>query len=94
MDGGVSFYVLFLRKLQELTSAAPLSLEQLQDLLEVVKPQLTAWLQRAAAEGRVKKLSKPVRYRWQAPQPSQPSMFGDDESLTSGAAVTVGMKSE
>jgi hypothetical protein len=51
----------------------------LQDRLDLTKPQLGAWLKRAVSEGQIKKLSKPIRYRWHGTRVEQPSMFGDDK---------------
>jgi predicted Rossmann fold nucleotide-binding protein DprA/Smf involved in DNA uptake len=74
----VGFYDLFLLRVKDLTAASPLTLEQLQDRLDLTTPQVGPWLKRALAEGQIEKLRKPVRYRWQGPLPRQPSMFGND----------------
>jgi hypothetical protein len=74
----LSFYDLFLFRVKNLTQGSPLTVDQLQDRLDLAKPQLGAWLQRAVSEGQIKKFSKPVRYRWQGTHLQQPSMFGDD----------------
>jgi predicted Rossmann fold nucleotide-binding protein DprA/Smf involved in DNA uptake len=58
----LSFYEIFLRRLGDLTSEAPLSLDDLLQRLDVSKTQMNDWLKRAEAEGRVNKLKKPVRY--------------------------------
>ena len=73
----MDFYDIFLRRMEGLTAIAALTPEELRDCLGLVKPQLGAWLKRAVVEGQVKKLSKPVRYRWQGTPPRQPFIFGD-----------------
>lgn len=78
----MDFYDIFLRRVESLTAIAALTPEQLRDCLGLAKPQLGAWLKRAVAEGQVKKLSKPVRYRWQGTPPRQPSIFGDSAGGT------------
>jgi predicted Rossmann fold nucleotide-binding protein DprA/Smf involved in DNA uptake len=75
----LGFYDLFLLRVKDLAATSPLTLEQLQDRLGLTKPQVGPWLKRAVAERQIKKLSKPVRYRWQGTPPLQPSMFGDDD---------------
>jgi predicted Rossmann fold nucleotide-binding protein DprA/Smf involved in DNA uptake len=69
------FYDLFLHRMESLAAEMPLDVEDLQRHLVVTKTQLNAWLKRAVAEERLKKLSKPVRYRWKGNGPSQTSMF-------------------
>ena len=41
----------------------PMSLEELAASLDVTKSQLSLWLKRAVSEGKVEKLTRPVRYR-------------------------------
>jgi predicted Rossmann fold nucleotide-binding protein DprA/Smf involved in DNA uptake len=74
----LSFYDFFLLRVKNLTEGNPLTVEQLQDCLDLAKPQLGVWLKRAVSEGQIRKLSKPVRYRWRGTPPRQPSMLGDD----------------
>ena len=74
----LSLYQLFLLRVENLAATAPVTLEQLQTTLDLTKPQLSAWLKRAIADGRIKKLTKPSRYRWRETPPCQPSIFGDD----------------
>lgn len=52
---------------QLLTS--PATEDELAKRMDVVKPQVKAWLARFIAEGRIKKLNKPVRYRWVSQTP-------------------------
>ncbi len=72
------FYELFLRRMEGLAPAGPLTPDQLLACLELSKPQLNTWLKRAIADKRIKKLNKPARYLWQGSPPRQPSMFGDE----------------
>ncbi|MFY9824169.1 MAG: DNA-processing protein DprA [Thermoanaerobaculia bacterium] len=58
----VSFYELFVRRLETLTSKRPLTLDELLQQIDVGKSQMNDWIKRAEAEGRVSKLKKPVRY--------------------------------
>jgi predicted Rossmann fold nucleotide-binding protein DprA/Smf involved in DNA uptake len=76
----LDFYELFLLKVKTLPATSALTLEQLRDCLELTQPQLSAWLKRAVAEGQIRKLNKPVRYRWQEAPPRQPSMFGESDT--------------
>jgi predicted Rossmann fold nucleotide-binding protein DprA/Smf involved in DNA uptake len=71
----LSFYELFLRRLQTLAANAPATDEELLEQLDIGKPQLQAWLKRAITEGQVKKINKPVRYQWQVRRPAQDSFF-------------------
>jgi predicted Rossmann fold nucleotide-binding protein DprA/Smf involved in DNA uptake len=58
----LSFYELFIRRLEALTSKSPVTLDDLLQQIDVGKTQLNDWIKRAEAEGRVSKLDKPVRY--------------------------------
>jgi predicted Rossmann fold nucleotide-binding protein DprA/Smf involved in DNA uptake len=59
---GLSFYELFLRRFEALTSKCPVTLDELLQQMDVGKAQMNDWIKRAEAEGRVSKLNKPVRY--------------------------------
>jgi hypothetical protein len=37
---------------------------ELAELLAVNKTQINAWLKQAVADGKIQKLSRPVRYEW------------------------------
>ena len=41
-----------------------LAKSELAELLAVNKTQITAWLKQAVADGKMQKLSKPLRYEW------------------------------
>jgi hypothetical protein len=49
-------------------SDSPKTTDELVDALELNKTQLNAWLKRAVADKKLKKLSKPVRYQWGSTQ--------------------------
>lgn len=72
-----SFYGLFLRRFQELTTKTPLTVDAMLDHLDVLKPQLNEWLKRAIECGQAKKHMKPLRYQWQNHKPQQASFFDD-----------------
>ncbi len=58
----VDFYQLFITELQRLTGT-PTTVDELIEITGLHKSQLNDWLKRAADEGVVKKLSRPVRYQ-------------------------------
>jgi hypothetical protein len=58
----LDLYGYFLVKLESATYDAPLTAENLQEQLGLVKTQLNEWLKRAVSEGRVKKSGKPGCY--------------------------------
>ena len=64
--------------MESLTAETPRDVDDLQRHLAITKTQLNVWLKRAMAEDRVKKLTKPIRYRWKRGGPAQTSMFGED----------------
>ena len=78
-EGGndMSFYEFFLRRMESLTEKEPKTVEQLLREMDISKTQLNAWLKRAVAEKRLRKLSKPVRYARHALEaaPRQASIF-------------------
>jgi hypothetical protein len=75
---------------KNVTRGNPLTVEQLQDCLDLAKPQLGLWLKRAVSEGQLEKLGKPVRYRWRGTPMRQPAMLGDDNFV----GVQRGMEAE
>jgi predicted Rossmann fold nucleotide-binding protein DprA/Smf involved in DNA uptake len=70
-----TLYEFFLHRVAELTTQAPLGVDDLLERLDVSRLQLNAWLKRAVAERRLKKSNKPVQYRVQSLGPEQTSMF-------------------
>ena len=67
------FYEIFLTRLARWCADEELDADQLLQLSGLHKSQLIEWLKRATQEQRVKKLAKPVRYRWLTAQ--QTSLF-------------------
>ena len=61
----ISFYDLFLLKAQALCSIGPKTIDELVEAMDLTnKTQLAIWLKRAVADGKIAKLTKPVRYEW------------------------------
>lgn len=58
-----SLYEYFLVKVASETRDEPLTEDALRGRLDLNKSQLNAWLKRATAEGKLKKLNRPVRYQ-------------------------------
>jgi predicted Rossmann fold nucleotide-binding protein DprA/Smf involved in DNA uptake len=72
----VTFYEFFLHRIIGLTAQAPLSVDELLQHLDVSKAQLNVWLKRAVAERRLRRSTKPVRYRARrSVEPEQTSIF-------------------
>jgi predicted Rossmann fold nucleotide-binding protein DprA/Smf involved in DNA uptake len=71
----LDFYTLFLHRILTVVSAAPASPDQLCSALDLHKSQLDVWLSRAVADGRLRKLTKPVRYTAAAQASPQPQLF-------------------
>ena len=60
---GLTFYGLFLAKLAAATAEEPLSGDAVAHRLDIAKSQVKEWLARGVAEGKVERVTKPVRYR-------------------------------
>ena len=73
----IDFYSVFLIRVERLLGQSSATPEQMVEALDLHKSQLSVWLQRAVAEGRLTKLSKPVRYVWNPLGSSQPALFND-----------------
>ena len=75
----MTFYELFLLRMEILTANKPKSLEQLLGEMDIARGQLQDWLKRATGEGRLRKTKSPVRYAWLPPdpKPKQASIFSD-----------------
>ncbi|MDZ7926455.1 MAG: DNA-processing protein DprA [Agrobacterium sp.] len=71
----VDFYTLFLARIVEFASAAPMTVDDVAARLELEKAQVNAWLKRADNEGKVAKLTKPVRYIINPTAPRQAALF-------------------
>jgi predicted Rossmann fold nucleotide-binding protein DprA/Smf involved in DNA uptake len=59
----LSFYELFVQRLEASTSNGPATLEDLLQQIDVSEAQMKQWLKRAEAEGRVSAQKKPLRYK-------------------------------
>jgi hypothetical protein len=67
--------IIILAMFQELTTKAPLTVDEMLIQMDICKTQLNDWLKRALEDGHAKKLGKPVHYQWQPQKPQQPSIF-------------------
>ncbi len=70
----LGFYDVFLMKLREVCKDEVLTPDDLADRLGLQKSQLVEWLKQAVAEGKIRKLARPVRYQWNVTD-AQQSMF-------------------
>lgn len=61
-SGPVDFYQMFISELQHLAEK-PVTVDELIEITQLHKSQLTEWLERAVDDGVAKKLSRPVRYQ-------------------------------
>ena len=59
------FFDLFLAKMSEWCTSHSRSIDELQQLSGLKKPQLNDWLNRALNDGHLSKLNRPTRYQWQ-----------------------------
>ncbi len=60
----MTFYQLFLQKINLMTLDMPLSLDQIIECLQLQKSQVIIWLKKAELEGIIQKINRPVRYQW------------------------------
>ncbi|MCY4287089.1 MAG: DNA-processing protein DprA [Aestuariivita sp.] len=74
----VDFYTLFLNQMLDITGNDPGKVEEIAVQLELEKSQVNTWLKRGVADGKIKKLTRPVRYQSTASVRQQASLFGDD----------------
>ncbi len=73
-----TFYELFLLHLDRIVEAGPARLEEICSRMDLKKTkQLEQWLKQAVAEGKVEKLTKPVRYRSAQHGCHQKDLFGN-----------------
>ena len=70
------FYSLFLVRMLDITTAKPMKATDIASRLELEKSQTNAWLKRGVSDGRIKKLTKPVRYQSAESEHQQASLFG------------------
>lgn len=72
------FYALFLARMLDLTSTAPMTVDDVAARLELEKSQVNAWLKQAMSDGKISRLTKPVRYQIAAARRQQASLFEGD----------------
>lgn len=60
----LEFYDLFLKKIENVCSETPRTVDELAEIMTLNTPQLKLWLNQALKENRVQKLFRPVRYIW------------------------------
>jgi hypothetical protein len=60
----ISFYELFLSKVKVSCYKKEKTVDELTKEMEVNKVQLNKWLKCAVEEGKLKKMTNPVRYQW------------------------------
>jgi predicted Rossmann fold nucleotide-binding protein DprA/Smf involved in DNA uptake len=72
---GPEFYELFVRHLRVEATAEPVTAAHLCRALDLEKAQVNAWLERAVADGHIRKLMRPVRYEHISAAASQPKLF-------------------
>lgn len=75
---GQDFYSLFLVRLLNITAAKPRTADDIALHLDLERSQTNAWLKQGVSDGKIKKLSKPVRYQSAAVRRPQASLFGDN----------------
>ena len=75
----VDFYTLFLKRMDDITTDDSLKVDQIVARLELEKSQVNAWLKRGVSEGKIKKLTRPIRYQSSAAKQEQAYLFGDVE---------------
>ena len=73
------FYALFLTRMRDITSEAPMKTKDIAFRLDLHKSQADAWLKRGVQDGKIRKMTRPVRY--QSTQSTkdvqeQPCLFG------------------
>jgi predicted Rossmann fold nucleotide-binding protein DprA/Smf involved in DNA uptake len=71
----VDFYTLFLARFLELTSATPMTVDDIAARLELEKTQVNAWLKQAEGGRKISKLTKPVRYQISPKGQTQAALF-------------------
>jgi predicted Rossmann fold nucleotide-binding protein DprA/Smf involved in DNA uptake len=69
-------FSLFLSRMHDITAVAAMTTDAIAARLGLHKAPLNAWLKRGVGEGKIKKLTRPVRY--QSASAGQQSLFGDD----------------
>ncbi len=78
VQADVNFYTLFLNRMLDITGNGPMKAEDMALHLKLEKSQVNAWLKRGVGDGKIKKLTRPVRYQSTAGVRQQASLFGED----------------
>ena len=71
----IDFFELFILNAQFILNDSALNAEEISNHLELTRNQTNSWLRRGLAEGRIEKLSNPVRYRVVKRPTTQKSLF-------------------
>jgi len=72
------FYSLFLVRMLDITAAKPMKADDIALRLDLKKSQTNAWLKRGVSDGKIKKVTKPVRYQSATAGCQQSSLFGEN----------------
>ena len=78
VQADVNFYTLFLIRMLDIAGNGPAKVEDIAVQMELEKSQVNTWLKRGVADGKIKKLTRPVRYQSSEGARQQASLFGDD----------------
>ena len=76
--GDVDFYTLFLIRMLKITAKGPMKTDDIALCFELEKSQLNTWLKRGVRDGKLKKLTRPVRYQATEGVREQGRLFGDN----------------
>ena len=71
----ISFYELFLARCAKLTSATPLTSDEIAGELDIAKVQILRWLKRGVSDKAIKRFTKPVRYQSNDSEGTQASLL-------------------
>ena len=69
-----SIYHFFISTIKDECQMGTKKPSEIQEELDLTKKQLDQWLKRAVSEGKLEKLSRPVRYQWRKTQQRLPGM--------------------
>ena len=72
------FYSVFLSKLRDITADGPVKTDDIAVVLKLEKMQVRTWVKRAVSEGKIKKLTRPVRYQSTSSFQEQECLFSND----------------
>ena len=75
-------YCLFLNRLKQLTTYAPVTQKQLLESGDFSRSRLSDWLKRAVRDGHIRMLSNPRRYQWEAQLFDDTNPVGRDPGVT------------